>query len=155
MNAARDEVVGELLEVTVGRTITLDLAEVYTIGVVELDAEVGDGPEAETKVLVGNEVGAGCRVEVEVEADVEAVIEVDVEVDVGVDVEVSVEVKPMVPPPVGLAPPGPPQLSPLRQQPYSSFVPRLQYSVGGQPPARSGQQVQVVSIQPDPQLFMP
>lgn len=71
------------------------------------------------------------------------------------DVGVNVEVKPMVPPPIVVAPPGPTQFSPLRQQAYSSFVPRKQYSVGGQPPLRSGQQVQVVSIQPDPQSFSP
>ncbi|RDL35970.1 uncharacterized protein BP5553_06582 [Venustampulla echinocandica] len=121
-------------EVLVGRTTTLDLAEVYTLGVVELDAEVGDGPEVETKVLVDVEDEAGF------------LIEADVEVNAEVDVRVNVEVKPIVPPPVVIAPPGPAQILPLGQQPYSLFVPRMQYFVGGQPAARLGQQVQVVSM---------
>jgi len=134
--------VAGLLEVDVGRA-KLESAEVNMLGKVTLDAKVGDGPEVEAKVLVVLGDGTGFSVEAEVEVDVEG------------DAKVTVEVKPMVPPPILVAPPGPAQISPSGQQPYSSFVPRLQNAVGGQPPDWSGQQVQVGSMQPDPQSFIP
>ncbi|KAI9864641.1 MAG: hypothetical protein M1813_003130 [Trichoglossum hirsutum] len=52
-----------------------------------------------------------------------------------------------VPPPEVKAPPGPAHV------PYLPFEPSQQLSVGAQPPARSGQHVQVRSIQPSPQAF--
>jgi len=47
----------------------------------------------------------------------------------------------VVPPPEVKAPPGPAQVFPFEQQPYSPFEPSQQLSVGAQPPARSGQHV--------------
>jgi hypothetical protein len=44
-------------------------------------------------------------------------------------------------------PPGPSQVSPMGQHPYSSFVPSQQISVIGQPPCWSGQQVSVSGMQ--------
>lgn len=52
-------------------------------------------------------------------------------------------------------PPGPTHVRPVRQQPYSPLEPRLQYVPTAQPPARSGQQVSVRSMQEVPQSFMP
>jgi hypothetical protein len=59
VNAAKDGAVAELFELVVGRTTTLDSAEVDALGVVELDAEVGDGPEVEMKFVVDAEDEAG------------------------------------------------------------------------------------------------
>lgn len=56
---------------------------------------------------------------------------------------------------VVITPPGPSQVSPRGQQSYSSLSPRLQRSLGEQPPVWSGQQVQLVSMQPEPQSFIP
>lgn len=52
-------------------------------------------------------------------------------------------------------PPGPTHVLPIRQHPYSPFEPRLQYVPTEQPPALSGQQVSVRSMQASPQSFMP
>lgn len=111
--------------------------EVYTIEV-ELDVDVDVRPGLETDVSVEVEIETGATVEVEVEVEIEFCETVSEMIELLV-----------------VAPPGPPQLSPLGQQPYSLFVPRLQYAVGGQPPIWSGQQVQVRSMQPDPQSFWP
>jgi hypothetical protein len=104
---------------------------------------------------VGVEAGPGLETEVSVEAEIEVGAGVEVEVEVEVEIEICEIVSVMAPPPIVDTPPGPAQLSPLGQQASRPFVPRMQYAVGGQPPNWSGQQVQVGSIQPDPQSFMP
>ena len=52
-------------------------------------------------------------------------------------------------------PPRPEQVSPLSQQPYLPFEPRVQYLPTGQPPDLSGQHVAVVSMHPVPHSFWP
>jgi hypothetical protein len=61
----------------------------------------------------------------------------------------------VVPPGRVDAPPGPAQTCPFGQQPNCPFVPRLQNEPTGQPPVKSGQQVNERGMQPEPQSFSP
>lgn len=131
MNVARAVVVTEEFEDGIRDGATMLAVVEVTLEAVWLEVPVDVGPGIEGVVTVK----VGVEMEVEVK---EAVLEMVCE---------------MVVPPLVIAPPGPPQISPMGQQLYSLFAARLQYFVGGQPPAWLGQQVQVRSMQPTPQSF--
>jgi hypothetical protein len=113
---------------------------------------VTDGDKlAETGADVEDKAETGADVEDEAEAceDDEGGVVVGFTVDGGAGTGiVAVDV-------VMDAPPGPAQNCPFWQQPNCPFVPRLQNEPTGQPPDKSGQQVDERGMQPEPQAFSP